>query len=177
MNWSLDWPDTDRIALPLFVAPDKVYFSTNPDRGAVLVRVNHDNDGKAVVEEVWRNRTMRNHVSSSIIWENHIYGFDNATLKCLSVATGEQRWVKRGFGKGSLIAADGLLIILSDRGKLALAEATPQGYRGRGSHQALGGKCWTEPVLAAGRLYLRNQRMMVCYDLRGPAVEPQESEQ
>jgi hypothetical protein len=96
----------------------------------------------------------------------HLYGFDNAILKCMDVATSETKWQKSGFGKGSLILADGQLIVLSERGQLVLVDAKPDAYTERASHQALQGKCWTQPTLAGGKLYLRNQKEILCIDMK-----------
>ena len=124
------------------------------------------------VEEIWRNKAMKNHFNSSVLHEGHVYGFDNAMLKCVSIETGEPCWAKRGLGKGSLILAGEHLVVLSDRGKLALAAATPEGYGEAASFQALEGKSWTAPSYAAGRLYLRNQTEMIAIDLGGEEVAP-----
>ena len=108
---------------------------------------------------------MKNHFQSSIHYGGYIYGFDNAILKCISAHTGEEGWKQSGFGKASLILADGHLIVLSERGRLALVEATPEEYREKSTLQVLQGKCWTMPALAGGKLYLRNQKEMVCLDI------------
>ncbi len=107
---------------------------------------------------------MKNQFSSSVLHDGILYGFDDATLKAIDAATGNERWKQRGFGHGSLILAGGHLFVLSDRGKLALVEATPEAYRERGSGQVLSGKCWTPPTLAGGRLYLRNEEELVALD-------------
>ena len=125
--------------------------------------------GQPVVEEAWRNQRMKNHFNTSVVIDGHIYGFDNATFKCLDAATGEQTWARRGFGKGSLIAADGRLIVLSDFGLAALVEATPEAYRETGRFQALTGKAWTPPSLAGGKLYLRDQDEIAAFALGGAA--------
>ena len=80
--------------------------------------------------------------------------------------TGEQKWVKRRFGKGSLIYADGHFIVLSERGKLILVEANQNEYVKKGSVQVFKGKTWTAPTLSDGKLFLRNQKELVCLDLK-----------
>ena len=110
---------------------------------------------------------MKNQFSSSVLHDGHLYGFDDKTLKCIDVETGETRWKQREFGHGSLIYADGQLIVLGDRGQLALVQATPDGYRLRGSSQVFKGKTWTAPTLSGGRLYLRDQRELVALDVAG----------
>ncbi|HEY3175628.1 MAG TPA: PQQ-binding-like beta-propeller repeat protein [Candidatus Polarisedimenticolia bacterium] len=162
--WSHRWIP-GAIAMPLFVPPNRIFASASDDVGSILIEVTTE-QGKGSAREVWTSRTMKNHFNSSVLVGDHIYGFDNASLKCISAASGEQRWVHRGFGKGSLIAADGLLIVLSDQGVLALAEASPEAYLEHGRLQALTGKTWTAPTLAGGRLYLRDQDEIVSLDLR-----------
>jgi hypothetical protein len=108
---------------------------------------------------------MRNHFSSSVAHSGHIYGFDNATLKCISAADASLAWSRRGLGKGSLILADVNLIVLSDQGALLLVQATSEGYVEKGMVQALTGRSWTAPALAGRRLYIRNHTEIVSYDL------------
>lgn len=155
-------------ALPIFVDPDLVFVSASYDIGAMVVRLSKEGDSFAA-EEVWQSRVMRNHFNSSVLHEGRIYGFDNSALKCIEAATGKTCWAKRGgLGKGSLIYADGDFLVLSETGTLLLVEATPEGFREKASTGVLSGRCWTEPTLAHGRLYLRNREEMVALDLRRP---------
>ena len=88
------------------------------------------------------------------------------TLACLDFKTGAVKWAQKGFGKGSLMVAGGKLVILSDKGKLAIAEASPDSYKEYSSAQILTGKCWTVPVLADGRIYARSAAgQLVCLDV------------
>lgn len=154
------------IASALFIPPDKVYVSGGDDAGAVLMRIKTEG-GKATVEELWKTRTMKNHFNNAVLVGDHLYGFDNATFKCLSVATGEQAWASRGLGKGSLLAADGnLLIVLADQGTLLLVKATPAAYTELARFQAMEGKAWTSPTLANGRLYLRDHDEIVALEMK-----------
>lgn len=168
LHWRYPWK-TGALASPLFLPPNRIFASASEDVGSVLLEIGKA-DGKATVQEVWNNRLMKNHFSSSVLHEGHIYGFDNASLKCIVAETGEQKWVQRGYGKGSLIAADGLLYILSDQGQLILAEATPAGFQEKGKIQVMEGKTWTAPVLSHGRLFLRDQDEMIVLDVRTPAA-------
>lgn len=165
VHWRYPWKPGG-IASPLFLPPNRIFASAADDIGAVLLEVGKAEDGEATVREVWNNRLMKNHFSSSALYEGHIYGFDNASLKCIVAETGEQKWVHRGYGKGSLILADGLLYILSDQGQLILAEATPAGFQEKGKVKVMEGKTWTSPVLSHGRLYLRDEDEMIVLDVR-----------
>ena len=163
--WKYAWPEGINIATPIFIPDDKIFISASYDKGAVLLKMTADEDGIGI-EEIWKSRVMKNHFNSSVLQGDYLYGFDNAILTCIEVNTGEEQWRHRGFGKGSLLLADGHLIILGDAGKLALAEANPNEYNEKALFQLFDDKCWTVPTLAGGKLYLRNQKEMVCLDLR-----------
>ncbi len=153
-------------AMPVFVAPDLLFFSSGYDVGSIALRLEVEG-GVAMAKEAWQDRLMRNHFNTSVAVGGDIYGFDNATLKCISAETGEEQWAKRGgLGKGSLIYADGHLIVLTESGKLLLVEATAKKYREIAGHQVLSGRCWTSPSMASGRVHLRNQKEIVSLDLR-----------
>ena len=167
-------------ATPVFIPPDKVFISSGYDKGATVLQMRvfvspeddraatdqiRENQGTVRIEEIWKNRKMKNQFASSVLHENYLYGFDNSILKCIEANTGEEQWKSRGFGKGTVILADGHLIILSDRGKLGLVEATPTGYIEKANAKVLGGLCWTVPTLANGKLYVRNEQEMVCLDM------------
>ncbi len=168
-------------ALPTFVEPDLLMVSASYDIGALALRMTvvperasgATGSQGVSVEEVWQSRVMRNHFNSSVAAGGHIYGFDNATFKCIEAATGEQRWAKRGrMGKGSLIYADDHFLVLTETGRLLLVEASPDAYVEKAAVQVLEGRCWTAPSLSGGRLFLRNGEEMLALDLRAaPATE------
>ncbi|MFP5289152.1 MAG: PQQ-binding-like beta-propeller repeat protein [Thermoanaerobaculia bacterium] len=171
VHWQYKWKP-GAIASPLFLPPNRIFASASEDVGAVLLEIGKGEDGTpggGTVKEVWSNRLMKNHFSSPVVYEGHIYGFDNASLKCLVAETGEQKWVHRGYGKGSLILADGLLYILSDQGQIILADATPAGFQEKAKVKVMEGKTWTSPVLSHGRLYLRDEDEMIVLDVRTAA--------
>ncbi len=110
---------------------------------------------------------MKNKFSSSVLIDGFLYGFDEKTLKCVELATGETRWRKRDLGHGSLIAADGHLIVMGESGQLALVEATPEDYVEKGLVQIFEGKTWTMPTLADGKLYLRDESELISVKVAG----------
>lgn len=161
--WSVPWETSYDVnaATPIFIPPNRVFVSSGYGVGGAVFEVS----GESEVSEVWKNREMKNQFSSSVYFEGHLYGFDDSTFKCLNAANGEMLWRQRGLGRGSLILADGQLIVLGDKGQLVLVEATPEAYLETARAQVLKGKCWTSPSLSNGRLYLRNQKEIVCLDL------------
>jgi outer membrane protein assembly factor BamB len=167
--WRLAWKTSyDLNAADPIISGDAVFISSGYNTGCALLKIDGSN-----VTEVRRNKNMRNQVNSSVLWKGHIYGFDGQVggggkLACLNYETCELKWSQRGMGTGSLMIADGKLIILSERGKLVIAEASPEGFKELASAQILRGKCWTVPVLANGRIYARNaEGQLVCVDVSG----------
>lgn len=114
---------------------------------------------------------MSNHYSTCVARDGFLYGFDGrqehgAQLRCVEWKTGKVRWTKERFGCGSMILADGHLIILGERGDLVLAEATPAAYREKARASVLGKPCRAQVALANGKLCGRDTNKLVCWDLR-----------
>lgn len=162
--WSHPWRTSYDVnaAMPVFLPPNRIFISSSYDTGATLLQID---GGRAL--QMWRTRRMKNHFNSSVLVDGHLYGFDDGTLKCMEAAGGEEKWAKRGFAKGSLLYADGRLVVLGERGVLALVEADPEQYTELGRTQLFRSKTWTMPALADGRLYVRDQSELVALNLRG----------
>lgn len=175
--WRFSTPDAlATIVVPIFVAPDRVFLSTSDDSfGGHMIRIVQEG-GELRAEEVWSERLMRNHFNTSVLVAGYLYGFDNGTLRCFDAETGERCWAKRGFGKGSVVAADGLLYVLSDAGLVALVRASPEGYEELGRLQVMEGRSWTAPSIANGRLYLRDFDEIVSLDIRGDTAADSQKE-
>ena len=166
IQWTYGWktPFNVNAATPVFIPPDKIFISSGYDVGAAVIQIG-ETGGKLMASEVWTSRVMKNHFSSSVFHYGYLYGFDNAILKCIDATTGEEQWSARGFGKGSLICADGHLIILGERGNLALVKAIHTEFKRVAETQVFTGRCWTLPTLSDGKLYLRNNQELICFDL------------
>ncbi|MBM3237793.1 alcohol dehydrogenase [Candidatus Poribacteria bacterium] len=154
-------PDVN--AVTPIVAGDKIFISSGYDTGCALVQFSGNK-----LTTIWQNKTMRNHFNSCVLWEGHLYGFDETTLKCLDFQTGDEKWAQRGLGKGSLMLADGKLIVMGDKGDLVIAEVSPERFKEISRAKVLSGLCWTVPVLSGGKLYCRNHEgTLVCLDVSG----------
>jgi len=156
--WTYSMTMNGPMAMPVVLDSNKIFISTVRSAGFSIVEVKNN-----IVQEVLHGATMKNDYSSSLHYHGYIYGFNVAALQCISASTGEKKWTKRGFGKGSLILVDDKLLVLSDKGKLIQVKATPEAYFEQGSFQAVGGKSWTAPSFAEGKLYVRNLTEMACY--------------
>lgn len=168
--WSVPWKtDFDiNAATPIFVAPDKVLIASGYDMGGRLLRIPAAGTG-AQVETVWHSRSLKNQFSSSVVVGDHVYGFDNSNLVCLDLETGERLWRARGFDHGSLLYADGHLVVLGEFGTLALVRAAPGEYQEVARQQVFDSKTWTPPSLSRHTLYVRDEHELVALELSPPS--------
>jgi outer membrane protein assembly factor BamB len=157
---------TANISTPIF-HDDKVFFSSAYGTGAALLDLKSQN-GSVTAREIYFSRDMQNHHGGVLLVNGYLYGFSNAILTCMEFATGKTMWRDRSVGKGSLTYADGHLYLLSENNVVGLAEASPQGYKETGRFQIAdqGWPSWAHPVVSGGRLYIRNQGTLTCYDIK-----------
>jgi outer membrane protein assembly factor BamB len=169
--WRVPWKTDYNVnaAMPVIVPPDKVFISSAYDTGAGFYQITKDGSGWKTAE-IWKSRGMQNHFNSSVLIDGHLYGFDRSRLKCIRVADGQERWNQSGFNRGSLLYVDGHLLVLGERGELALVKANPDSYQEIGKTKVFpdGDKTWTMPTLAGGRLYVRSEAQLVALDLQNP---------
>ncbi len=157
---------TANIATPV-VRDNKVFLSSDYGTGAALLELTPS--GKSIdAREVYFTNEMRNHHASSILVGDHLYGFSSAILTAMKFDTGQVAWKDRSVGKGSMIFADERLYLFSEQGTVGLAEANPAGYREHGRFQLKTGSSptWSHPVVANGKLFLRDQDTIYAYDVR-----------
>ena len=160
--WRFDWQTAFDInaATPIY-SEGCLFLSSNYGSGGVLLRLKPKGDP----EVVWKSLAMQNHFSTSVLYQGHLYGFSKNRLRCVEFKTGHVKWDKAGLGKGSVLIADGHLIVLGEDGTLVLAEATAKEYVEKARWKAMDGTCWSVPVLASGKLYLRNEKRLLALDL------------
>lgn len=156
---------TANVATPV-IRGDRVFVSSDYGTGGGLLELSANEEG-IEAEEIYFNRDMRNHYNTAVLIGDHLYGYSSRMLTSMNFDTGEVAWQDRAVGKGQVIAADGLLYLLSEGGIVGLAEATPEGYRERSRFSIPSGKypTWALPVVANGRLYLREQDTLYAYDI------------
>jgi len=173
--WSSEWGGKTAVIPTPIVSGNEVYISSGYGVGCKLVRVGSDN----TVTDVWQNTVMKNHHGGVVKVGDHLYGFsDGGGLICQDWKTGELVWNQRGqfTTKGSVHVADGHLYALNeDDGTLTLVEIDPAGYKQKGQfkldpqspNRNPKGKVWTHPLVLGGKLYLRDQEFIVCYEVKG----------
>jgi outer membrane protein assembly factor BamB len=164
--WRKGWRTSYDVnaATPIFVPPDRIFVASGYGVGGALLAIRRTEGGWSA-DEVWKSRGMKNQFSSSIVHRGTLYGFDDGTLKALDVDTGDERWKVRGFGHGSITLAGDHLVVLGDRGQLAVVAATPEEYRVEAETRIFQGKTWTVPTVTDGRMYLRDEKEIVALDV------------
>lgn len=171
--WQQDWPgQTAVIPTPIY-HDHHVYISSGYGVGCRLIRLAPDNTPTTV----YNNKVMKNHHGGVILVGDHLYGYsDGPGWVCQDFRTGEEVWANKSLPKGALHYADGMLYCLAETtGDVALIEASPKGWTEHGRftldpqtrQRAPRGQIWTHPVVLNGRLYLRDQEFLSCYDVKG----------
>ncbi|MCK4628293.1 MAG: PQQ-binding-like beta-propeller repeat protein [Sedimentisphaerales bacterium] len=171
--WQFPWktrydeniPDPIIIDTPSVPHSLEIFITSGMGTGCARLKLQQNSS----IKQIWRNKSMCCHLNSSILWQGYLYGFDDSKFKCVDYQDGQEKWAADDLGKGSLMMTfDGRMIILSEKGKLIIAPATPEKYHPIAQARILQGRCWTVPVLSGGRIYARNARGdLVCVDVSG----------
>ena len=168
--WEHEWTTRYGVnAADPILSGDTLFISSGYNKGCTLLKLN---DGRP--EKIWESKVLKNQFNSSILIAGHLYGIDGdsnsrAALKCVRLKDGKEMWSAKDIGFGSLTAADGKLIVLTAKGELVIANASPEKFDEISRAQILSGKCWSAPVLANSLLYARNSEgNIVCLDLSKP---------
>ena len=148
-----------------------VYVTSGYGVGCNLFKISAA-DGKFAAEEVYANKVMANHHGGVIKLGAFVYGYsDGKGWTCQDMKSGEVKWQeKEKFGKGAIVYADSHFYLRSeDKGTIALIDATSDGYAEHGRFEQVArsrNKAWAHPVVTGGKLYLRDQDALLCYNLK-----------
>jgi len=171
--WQTTFPGRTAVIPTPIIKDNEVYVSAGYGAGSKMVRIGPGN----AVAEVYENKVMKNHHGGVILVGDHLYGHGDPGWVCQNFKTGDEVWNHRGFGKGAVAFADGMLYCLEEgSGTLVLVEASPKGWKEHGRFKldpqtrirSARGKIWTHPVISNGKLYLRDQDIITCYDIKAP---------
>lgn len=173
--WQMPWRGRTAVIPTPIYHDKKVYITSGYGVGSTMV----DISDVANPAEVWMNKVMKNHHGGVVLVDGHLYGYsDGPGWVCQNLETGESIWnEKQQLGKGAIGYADGRFYLVAEQsGEVALIDATTDGWRERGRFtlepQSSGrkprGKIWVHPVISDGRLFLRDQEMIWCFDVKSP---------
>ena len=163
--WRADRDGRTAVVTTPVVHDGIVFVSSGFNVGGDAFQV-QENEGRFRVAALYHSKVLANNHGGIVRIGDYLYGTNEGVLICLELKTGTVAWVERSVGKGCLSAGDGMLVIRGERGTLVLVEATPEGYRERGRFDPLERTKdlqHTHPVIAGGRLYVRDQDTLWCY--------------
>jgi outer membrane protein assembly factor BamB len=163
-------------ATPIF-SDDCVFVSSAYGAGCALVKLVKDGPDGVKADVAYANKKMQNHHGGMILLDGYLYGAsggnEGGNLECLDFQSGEVKWSERGKGdqapKGAITMADGRLYYRHESGTMTLLEPSPTEYIEKGRFEQPNrsrAKAWSYPVIANGKLYLRDQDVLFCYDVK-----------
>jgi len=169
--WEHKWPG-DGIVQPAVTAEGDVLIGTGSGMGTGAgmgvrrIAVAHEAGGW-ITQERWTSNGLKPYFNDFVIHKGHAYGFDGSILACIELQNGQRKWKGGRYGHGQLVllSEQGLMLILSEQGEVALVPATADQFTEVGRFSAIKGKTWNHPVLAGNVLLVRNGQEMVAFRL------------
>lgn len=163
--WRVPWETSyDVNAGTPTILDNSVFITSDYGRGCAIIDVQPDGP-----EIAWETTAMCAHFNTPVFLNGYLFGTadrSNKNLVCVDPRSGEAMWSEPGFERGGVVGVDGVVLALSgNQGFLAMVEATPDGYTELGRFTPLGGQSWSPPVIANGKLYVRNKEALACFDL------------
>jgi outer membrane protein assembly factor BamB len=167
--WHYDEPanGTANISTPIF-RDDAVFAASAYNTGGGRARIVRSGDGFRAEEDYFL-KELQNHHGGLVLVGDYLYGTGGGELFCVNFKTGKVAWKNKSVGKGSVVYADGRLYVRSERGPVALVEANPEKYVETGRFDQpdrSGQNAWPHPVVAGAKLYLHDQDVLLCYDVK-----------
>jgi outer membrane protein assembly factor BamB len=168
--WKYDLPGkgAPRTVQPRVIAKDQVLIASETDLGTGLLEVS-DTNNQWEVRRRWASRALKPSFNDLVVKDGFAYGFDGPVFCCIELKSGQRQWKQGRFGHGQvlLLADQGLLLVTTEEGELVMLEAKPDTYHELARIPAVIGKTWNHPAFAHGRVYVRSDQEMVCYELAG----------
>ncbi len=166
--WSNDWSagNTANCPTPAY-ADGHIFWSNGYGKGGICLKLRKDGD-KVLADVAWKTKDLICHHGGYVIHEGYIYGNHEGGWACLDLKSGKKMWNERAVGKGSLCFADNMLYLFSENaGQAGLATCSPDGLQLKGKVKVKGnGPSWAHPVVVGGRLYLRYDTHLYCFDVK-----------
>ncbi|MBL68940.1 MAG: polyvinylalcohol dehydrogenase [Verrucomicrobiales bacterium] len=158
---------TATVSTPIF-HEGRVFVSSSYGVGCNGFKVTYDGTSFST-EQTYANKTISNHHGGCIRVGGYVYGSSGGTLACMDLVTGEEMWRERSAGKGAIVVADGKIILRAEKGPVSLVELNPKAYKEISRFDQpdrTRANAWSHPVVSNGVLYLKDQGLLLAYDLR-----------
>lgn len=173
--WEHAWllENMPRVAQPAVIGEADLLLGTPFGNGTRRLRVNRPGETWSS-EEVWTSRALSPYYNDLVVHKGHAYGFEQNIFTCMRLEDGKRRWRDGRYGAGQalLLADQDLLFVISEKGEAILVEANPDRHVERARFPAIEGKTWNHPVIARGRLFVRNGAEIACYELKEEGAAP-----
>ena len=163
--WKYTWSGESRIVQPA-LTPDGKLLVCNTDGSSLrCVSILHE-DGDWTFDELWTSTYLKPNFNDFVVYDGFAYGYNGPLLVCIDLKDGQRKWRGNRYGGQILLLEDqGLLVILSERGQVALVKASPDGFDEIAHFNSITGKTWNHPAIANNILLVRNAQEMVGYQL------------
>ena len=166
--WQYPWKveGVARIVQPALIGEHDILIGSGMGGGTRRISVQRDGD-QWQTKDQWSTTDINPYFNDLVIHDDHLYGFDGAFFTCVSLNDGGKKWRARGYGNGQvlLLADQGVLLILCEQGEVALVAARPDKHQLISKFKAIDGKTWNHPVIAHGKLFVRNGNEAACFEL------------
>ena len=161
----------NRVTQPAILGDTDVVFGTGVggEQGTRRLRVTKGESNAWDVNVLWTSKAAKPYFNDGVVVGKYLYGFDDSRFCCIDLETGREAWKEGQYGHGQvlLLADQNVLLVQAVDGRVVLVEANPAEHNELAKFPALTGKTWNHPVVAGGRLYVRNGQEAACYELKG----------
>jgi outer membrane protein assembly factor BamB len=163
--WKAARPGRTAVITTPVIEGDIVFVTSGYGVGCNGFRITRDGTEWST-EEIYANTNLANHHGGVVLIDGHVYGSSGGTFRCVAINSGEEVFKERSVGKGSTLYTGGRFILRSEKGPVALIEATPEGMKEISQFEQphrSSARAWPHPVVANGKLYLRDQDILLSY--------------
>jgi len=158
--WEFPWKtDYDvNASQPVVVGADRLLLAAGYDHGTALIEISREGG-----RQVWFSKSMKAKFNTPVLKNGILYGLDEGIFAAVDVATGQRKWKGGRYGYGQLLLAGDHIVVLTESGDVVLVKANPERLEEVARFEALSGKTWNPPIIADGKLLVRNTTEMACY--------------
>ena len=163
--WEYSWPHSDRILQPAMASNGDIVLSTGGSEGMCRLKVQREAEGWNI-QELWKAAVLKSYFNDFTVYKDVAFGFSGPFIECVDIQEGKRNWKGRRYGGQIVLLADQeLLVVLSEKGEIALIEANPDHFKELGRFPMIEGKTWNHPVVVGNILLIRNSQEMMALKL------------
>lgn len=165
--WHYGWPGGEpKVADPIPLGSDRVFIAAGYSLGCQLLKVAREGDKWTEPKSLWKKPYLKPKFTNVVAHGDYVYGLDEGrTLVCIALTDGKRRWHGGRYGHGQVLVVNDLLLVQSEKGEIALVEASPKRFHELTRFKALDDQSWNTPALAGRHLFVRTATEAACYEL------------